>query len=89
MKKLVITLIILVLWTSKGISQNSNDSVTCIPNNQLRKAINLKPDFAEARFSLGLAYWMIGDRVSALEELRILKMNNPDLASTLSQKFVK
>ena len=41
MKKLVITLIILVLWTSKGISQNSNDSVTCIPNNQLRKAINL------------------------------------------------
>jgi hypothetical protein len=27
--------------TSKGISQNSNDSVTCIPNYQLRKAINL------------------------------------------------
>jgi hypothetical protein len=32
---------ILVLMTSKGISQNSNDSVTCIPNYQLRKAINL------------------------------------------------
>ena len=28
-------------WTSKGISQNSSDSVTCIPNTQLRKAINL------------------------------------------------
>ena len=41
MKKLVITLIALALMTSKGISQNSNDSVTCIPNNQLRKAINL------------------------------------------------
>jgi len=27
--------------TSKGISQNSNDSVTSIPNYQLRKAINL------------------------------------------------
>ena len=27
--------------TSKGISQNLNDSVTCIPNSQLRKAINL------------------------------------------------
>lgn len=27
--------------TSKGISQNSSDSVTCIPNYQLRKAINL------------------------------------------------
>jgi hypothetical protein len=32
---------ILVLMTSKGISQNSNDSVTCIPNYQLRNAINL------------------------------------------------
>lgn len=31
----------MVLWTSKGISQNLNDSVTCIPNVQLRKAINL------------------------------------------------
>ena len=31
----------MVVWTSKGISQNSNDSVTCIPNTQLRKAINL------------------------------------------------
>jgi hypothetical protein len=31
----------LVLWTSKGITQNSNDSLTCIPNVQLRKAINL------------------------------------------------
>jgi hypothetical protein len=41
MKKLIITLIILVVWTSKGISQNSSDSVTCIPNSQLRKAINL------------------------------------------------
>ena len=31
----------MVLWTSRGISQNSNDSVACIPNTQLRKAINL------------------------------------------------
>ena len=41
MKKLIITLIILVVWTSKGISQNSTDSVTCIPNSQLRRAINI------------------------------------------------
>ena len=41
MKKLIITLIILILWTSKGISQNLSDSVTCIPNVQLRKAINI------------------------------------------------
>jgi len=41
MKKLIITLIILAAWTSKGISQNSSDSTTCIPNSQLRKAINL------------------------------------------------
>lgn len=31
----------MVVWTSKGISQNSTDSVTCIPNSQLRKAINI------------------------------------------------
>ena len=31
----------LALMSSKGISQNLNDSVTCIPNSQLRKAINL------------------------------------------------
>lgn len=31
----------LALMSSKGISQNLNDSVTCIPNTQLRKAINL------------------------------------------------
>lgn len=31
----------LALMSSKGISQNLNDSVTCIPNVQLRKAINL------------------------------------------------
>jgi tetratricopeptide (TPR) repeat protein len=53
------------------------------------QALRIKPDFDEARFSLGLAYWMIGNRDSALEELRILKMNNPDLASNLSQKFLK
>ena len=41
MKKLIITLIILILWTSKGTSQSLNDSVTLIPNYQLRKAINL------------------------------------------------
>jgi hypothetical protein len=41
MKKLIITLIILVVWTSKGISQNSTDSVTCIPNSQLRRAITI------------------------------------------------
>lgn len=31
----------MVVWTSKGISQNYKDSVTSIPNIQLRKAINL------------------------------------------------
>ena len=31
----------MVVWTSKGISQNSTDSVTCIPNSQLRRAINI------------------------------------------------
>ena len=40
MKRLIITLIILVLLKSQVISQNY-DSSTYIPNSQLRKAINL------------------------------------------------
>ena len=31
----------MVVWTSKGISQNSTDSVTCIHNSQLRRAITI------------------------------------------------
>jgi hypothetical protein len=41
MKKQITTLLIILLTAYQGISQNSSDSVTCIPNAQLKKAINL------------------------------------------------
>jgi hypothetical protein len=41
MKKQKIILTISVLLTFQAISQTSSDSITCIPNSQLKKAINL------------------------------------------------
>ena len=41
MKKQIIMLLITLLTAYQGISQTSNDSVTCLPNAQLKKAINL------------------------------------------------
>lgn len=40
MKKLITTLLITLLTASVGISQTSSDT-TCLPNSQLKKAINL------------------------------------------------
>ena len=53
------------------------------------EALRIKPNLPEAHYSLGLAYLMIGNRESALEEYRILKTINPNLANTLSQKILK
>jgi len=39
MKKLTLTLSIIMLIASQGISQSSNDSLVCIPQTQLKKAI--------------------------------------------------
>ena len=39
MKKLKILFIITILTAFRGISQTSNDSVTCLPNSQLKAAI--------------------------------------------------
>ena len=56
---------------------------------QFNKALQIKPDDAEIRFNLGLAYLTIGDKVSALEEYKILKNLNPDLAGQLYQRISK
>ena len=39
MKKLTILFVITILIAFRGISQTSNDSVTCLPNSQLKTAI--------------------------------------------------
>ena len=47
------------------------------------KAIRIDPDYAEAHFSLGVAYFMIKDINSALNEYKILKELDIDLANKL------
>jgi Flp pilus assembly protein TadD len=53
------------------------------------KAVQAKPNYAEAHINLGFGYLMIGDKVSALEEYRILKKLNPYLADQLYQRISK
>ena len=53
------------------------------------KAVEAKPDFAEAHINLGFGYLTIGDKVSALEEYKVLKKLNPYLADQLYQKISK
>jgi tetratricopeptide (TPR) repeat protein len=48
-----------------------------------RKAIRIKPGYAQAHYALGLNYLMLGDRASALEEHRILEDLDRDLATEL------
>ena len=49
----------------------------------LQQAIHLKPNDAEAHLNLGVAYLILGDRDSALEEYKILKTLDQNLANDL------
>lgn len=49
----------------------------------LKRAIQLKPDYAEAHLALGKAYLRLGDKDSALEEYKILKQLNRGWANNL------
>jgi Flp pilus assembly protein TadD len=53
------------------------------------KAVQAKPDYAEAHINLAFGYLTIGDKVSALEEYKILKKLNPYLADQLYQRISK
>jgi Flp pilus assembly protein TadD len=53
------------------------------------EAVRIRPDFAEARFSLALAHLRVGNQNQALEQYRILKKTRPDLANTLSAKILR
>jgi len=48
-----------------------------------QQAIRLKPSLAEAHLNLGMAYLRLGDRGSAIEEYRILKDLDKELANRL------
>jgi tetratricopeptide (TPR) repeat protein len=58
-----------------------------IPN--FCEAVRLNPSFGEARVSLILAYFTVGDRASGLKEYEILKSLAPDVAKTLSYLISK
>src|SRR5437667_311576 len=49
----------------------------------LQQAIHLKSNDAEAHLNLGVAYLILGDRDSALEEYKILKTLDQNLANDL------
>ena len=48
-----------------------------------KRAIRIKPDYAEAHFNLGFTYFFLNDRGSALEEYKILKGLEPEKANKL------
>lgn len=54
-----------------------------------RQAIRIRPDFAEAHLSLGIAYLNHGDRERAVEEYKILKDLDRDSASGLFNLIFK
>ena len=51
--------------------------------NAYKEAIRIDPDFAPAHYSIGHAYLEQGDRAAALEQYKILKALDDELASKL------
>lgn len=54
-----------------------------------KQAIRIKPDYAEAHYGLGGCYLLTGDKGSALDEYKILKDLNKDLANLLFNLIYK
>jgi tetratricopeptide (TPR) repeat protein len=54
-----------------------------------KQAIRIKPDFAEAHYFLGLGYLITKDRGSALEQYKILKNLDNNLANQLFNRIYK
>ncbi|MHC4655704.1 MAG: tetratricopeptide repeat protein [Planctomycetota bacterium] len=54
-----------------------------------KQVIRIEPDFAEAHCGLGVTYLMTGDKDSALEEYKILKTLDAELANKLFNLIYK
>jgi Tfp pilus assembly protein PilF len=54
-----------------------------------KQAVRIKPDYADAHLGLGLTYLALGDKGSALDEYKILKILDHDLANTLFNQIYK
>ena len=50
-----------------------------------KQAIRIQWDLAKAHHAVGGAYWMVGDKEAALDEHRILKELDRNLANELSE----
>jgi tetratricopeptide (TPR) repeat protein len=53
------------------------------------QALRIKPDFAEAHFSLGMCYFRVGNQSAAMEEYKILKRINSEMANGFAKKIFK
>lgn len=56
---------------------------------EFKEAIRLEPDYAEAHFDLDQTYLIRGDKSAALEEYRILKGVDEELAQKLLNEINK
>lgn len=56
---------------------------------EFNQAVQLKPDYAEAHFNLGVAYLQLGKKHEAEEQQRILVKLNPELAAKLDALIKK
>jgi len=54
-----------------------------------KQALSINPDFAEAHFNLGMAYINLNNRDSALEQYKILKNLDTEMANDLFNEIYK
>ena len=57
------------------------------PLRQYTEALRINPNITEPHYNLGIAYFMMGNRNSALKEYEILKTMNPGLANALYERI--
>ena len=54
-----------------------------------KKAIRVNPDFAPAHYAIGQAYLKQGDKASALDQYKILKNLDNDIADKLFDEIYR
>ncbi|MEJ2314168.1 MAG: tetratricopeptide repeat protein [Nitrospirota bacterium] len=55
----------------------------------LTRALELRPGDTELRYSLGMVYLKKGDRALAMEEYKVLRRTDPELAAKLWERILK
>jgi tetratricopeptide (TPR) repeat protein len=52
-----------------------------------KQAIRVDPDFAPAHYNMGIIYLNTGDKAAALEEYKILKVLDQNMAELLFERI--